>query len=178
MSNSDDDKAGYGRPPQKHQFKPGQSGCPDGGHAQRHANKLAREKAERDEQTALDKGLLDIVRKLARELVNVRTNAGLVKMPRLEATMRWALDRPFQPDATWRDRATALKVYKDAELLDPQPDKARPMVLVVNPILGAEEWEKATEGELLPKNPLHGIPGAEHLLDAPPRRTTRIPGED
>lgn len=37
-------------------------------------------------------------------------------------------------------------------------------VLVVYPIMKVDEWAKATEGELLPRDPLHGIPGAEGLL--------------
>lgn len=47
-----------------------------------------------------------------------------------------------------------------------------PGVLVVYPILPEAEWERQTEGELLPKDPLAGIPGAEGLLleDKTPRR--------
>lgn len=55
---------------------------------------------------------------------------------------------------------------------------ARTGVLVVYPIKSAAEWERDTAGERLPRDPLHGIEGAEGLLleDKSPRR--RLPGAD
>jgi hypothetical protein len=44
--------------------------------------------------------------------------------------------------------------------------------------MAAKEWEEATEGKLLPENPLHGIPGAEDMLDAPPIRRGTPPEDD
>lgn len=167
MSNNRNYKVGYGKPPRAHQFKPGESGCRSGGHDQRRANIEARKKAERAKETEDRKQLVDIVGKVARERVRVRTKAGEQEMHRVEAIVRKALDRPFQEGATDRDLALVLRILERAKLLEPAPEKGRAMVLVVNQTMEAEAWAKATEGELLPKDPLHGIPGAEGLLDTP-----------
>lgn len=56
--------------------------------------------------------------------------------------------------------------------------KARPSVLVVYPIMKVDDWAKATEGELLPKDPLHGIPGAQGLLTDARKPRGSIPDID
>ena len=99
-------------------------------------------------------------------------------MTRLEATVRRALDNVFQADSTDRQMQGALRIYKDAKLLDPAPAKDRPMVLVVNAIPTIDEWAKMTEGELLPKNPLEGIPGIEGALDGSKKRPRTTPDDD
>lgn len=179
MSDEPDDNVGYGKPPKKSQFKKGVSGCPDGGHAQRRAKKAAKAKAVKQEIEQTDKQIADIVRKLAREKLQVRTSAGLQEMTRLEATVRRALDGVFQQDSNDRQMRGALALYKHAKMLDPEPvQKDRTMVLVVNRIQSPEEWAKSTEGELLPKNPLEGIPGAENALNGPTRRPRRTGCDD
>jgi hypothetical protein len=65
-----------------------------------------------------------------------------------------------------------------AGLFDQSPPEQVGGVLAVYAPMAAKEWEEATEGKLLPENPLHGIPGAEGLLDAPPIRRGTPPEDD
>lgn len=54
----------------------------------------------------------------------------------------------------------------------------RPGVLLVYPIRTEVDWERATEGKLLPIDPLHGIPGAEGLLlEDQTSRRGRVPDD-
>lgn len=163
MKNDDDEEVGYGRPPKTSQFKPGQSGCPDGGHAQRRAKKLARKKKEEEKEKARDEALVDLVQRLAREEIPVKTANGRSKLSRMEVIVRRALDTAMGPDADPRQIAQALDLLRKAKLLEPRQEKKKSQVLVVYPIMKEDAWAKATEGELLPKNPLEGIPGAEKL---------------
>jgi hypothetical protein len=160
---SDDGEVGFGKPPKKHQFKKGQSGCPSGGHARRRANKAERTRKEKEDVKDQDKAIRDIIRKVAREQHIIVFQGERVSMSALEITVRNVVLRGMKPDAGDRHVSQLLKLFQHAKLLDPAPEGGRPMVLVVSGIKTAEQWEKDTEGELLPRNPLHGIPGAEGL---------------
>lgn len=177
QSDDDDNSAGYGRPPKKHQFKKGQSGCADGGWTKRRANKLAREEKEAKARTDALKGMQDIIKKVALEKRLVRTQAGAAKMPKLEIIVRNVIDGAMRPDASDRDKNRALKLLHHAKLLEPAANQVRGGVLVVYPIRTEEDWERATAGKRLPEDPLHGIPGAEGYLTNATSRG-RIPDED
>lgn len=168
-------EVGYGKPPKKTQFKKGQSGCPDGGHEQRRAKKRAALLEENEQKKRDELELRDIIRKLANEKHRVRTADGVEEMAALEIMLRGIVNRAIKSDASTRDQQQALKLFHHAKLLDPPPAKGRPMVLVVNRIKSKEQWAKDTEGERLSRNPLEGIPGAEHLLDGPKKRSTETP---
>jgi hypothetical protein len=172
---SDDDEVGFGKPPKKHQFKTGQSGCPDGGHERRRANKAKRAQKEKEDAKEEDKAIRDIIRKVARERHMIVFQGERVNMSALEITVRNVVLRGMKPDASDRHVSQSLKLFQHAHLLDPVAEGARPMVLVVNQIKSMEEWAKDTEGELLPRNPLHGIPGFENWEGRPTGRRATIP---
>jgi hypothetical protein len=162
-SASDDDsyRVGRGKPPKEHQFKKGQSGCPGGGHQQRRAKKAkAKEK---------EKSPGEFVVQWFTEKKKVRVNGRTTELSRLEMAFAQLEEEAFVK----REPAARKLIFDVAQRngwLKAPPAKSRGFVLVVNPILTAEEWAKQTEGERLPKDPLHGIPGAEGLLDPAPRR--------
>jgi hypothetical protein len=172
-----DDEVGYGKPPKKHQFKKNQSGCPNGGHEQRRANELARAEKEKEAAKKQDEAIKDLIRKLAREEKRIVVDGERVNMSVLEITLRNVFLRAIKPDANERHVAQALKLYQHAKLLDPASNGPRPMVLVVNRIKTAEEWAKDTEGELLPRDPLHGVPGTEGWNETQRGRRGLIPDE-
>lgn len=158
---SSGDEIGYGKPPKKSQFKKGQSGCPDGGHKQRRAKKIARAEKEKEATKQLDERIKDVIRKVGREEFNIVIDGERVSMSAVEIIVCNVFRRAMKSDASERQVALALKLAQHGKLLDPSPSGPRPMVLVVNQIKTPEQWAKDTEGELLPRNPLHGIPGVE-----------------
>lgn len=179
-SNDDDDNepVGFGRPPRKHQFKKGQSGCPDGGHAQRMANKRKRLEKEKAKNAREEQSITNLIGRVAREPIKVRTSDGRVMtMAKAEAAVRKLLDRALSKDASDRAVKQALDLLKYGKILEPTR-KERPMVLVVNQIKSQEKWAKETEGELLPRDPLHGIPGAEGLLNRPGKARGTTPDDE
>ncbi|MFZ2029686.1 MAG: DUF5681 domain-containing protein [Vitreimonas sp.] len=169
----DDVKVGYGKPPRSGQFKKGQSGCPSGGHEQRRARKATKAQKVASRERARLRELTNIVKTIALEERKVQTANGAVKMPILEILVRKVALRALEKDASEKDVRRALAMFDKANLLKPVIDTGRTGVLVVRPIMKQDEWLKATEGELLPRDPLHGIPGAEGLLleqGQPPRK--------
>lgn len=120
---------------------------------------------------------MDIVRRVGGENIPVKKGGKHMTMPRVEATIRKVLEKALQPDAGPRDIANAMALYRGAKFLESAPSKARSGVLVVYPTMEQEAWAAATEGELLPKDPLHGIPGAEGLMLTKKKRGA-IPDED
>lgn len=170
----DDDEVGYGKPPKKHQFKKGQSGCPDGGAAIKRAKKA---KAARKEQTTSPQQM--VTDWFTKQKKRVKINGKARRLTRLElALMHLEEDMFVKRDPNARKLFFAV-AERNGWLKAPPPRSGKTGVLVVYPIMGQEEWEKATEGELLPKDPLHGIPGAEGLLDNPsPPRRPAPPDED
>ena len=171
---SDDDKIGYGKPPKKHQFKKGQSGCPDGGAAIKRAKKA---KAARKEQATSPQQMM--VDWFAKHRKRVKLNGRTKRMTRFEIFLM-----QLEEDALVKRDLDARKLLADIANRNgwfkaPPPKTGRTGVLVVYPIPTVEQWEKETEGERLPKDPLHGIPGAEGLLDnPPPPRRLAAPDED
>lgn len=150
---------GYGKPPKKHQFKPGQSGCPDGGAA------IKREKKkDKDKDASLQQQVTDWLMRKRRVTINGKRQwLSLIELVQLR----------LEEDALVRRDPAALKRILDIArehgcFEPPKPKTGKTGVLAVRPIRTQEEWIKATEGELLPRDPLHGIPGAEGLLDQPP----------
>jgi hypothetical protein len=169
----DDGEVGYRKPPRSGQFKKGQSGCPSGGHAQRRANKGARARKAAAAERSRNRALQDIIRTVAREEQVVNTTAGPVNMPNVEIIVRKVFQQAMAKDASDKRFRQALALLDKAGLLKPLPEKGNTGVLVVYPIMKQDDWLKATEGERLPRDPLHGIPGAEGLLleqGQPPRK--------
>lgn len=175
MSNDDNYRIGYGRPPKHRQWKKGQSGCPTGGHEQRKKN--VQKRAE-DEMERRERSIKDIIKRIATENVIARTKDGEKEMTRLEAVVRTVFDAPHRPNARANAAKDVLALCKSSGLLDPTP-KDRPMVLVVPAMMEKDQWAKATEGELLPTNPLEGIPGAEEIMNRQyPARKKLLDEED
>lgn len=166
---------GYKKPPKETQFKKGQSGCPDGGHRQRRASRHAAQRREEEAKKKADKSIKNLIRNVATEVHQVRAAGGVIEMSTAEIIVRSVFARAMKPDASERQQQQALKLLNHVKLLDAPPDGPRPMVLVVNKIQSQEEWMQSTEGELLPRNPLHGIPGAESVLSLPKKRPTDTP---
>ncbi|MCR6643838.1 MAG: hypothetical protein NVV62_04590 [Terricaulis sp.] len=118
------------------------------------------------------------MRKIALEEHDVQTSNGPARMSKAEFLVRSIIDRGMRKDATERQMDRALKLLRETGLYDPAPEPGKTGVLVVYPIMEADEWEKATAGELLPKDPLHGIPGAEGLLAEPSAHGRPMPPEE
>lgn len=161
---SDDYEVGYRKPPRKHQFKKGRSGCPDGGWATRRERKRAREANEIDELRQRERDVQNILRRAVLQEHEVQTPDGPQRMTRLHILVERILTKAIQKDATDKDRRHAMALIDKLGFLDKLDLQRNQGVLVVYPILPQDEWIKQTEGELLPKDPLHGIPGAEGLL--------------
>lgn len=166
-----DYKVGYKRPPLETRFKKGVSGCPDGG-----AEIKKKKKAER-ERRAAQRTVGDVLRDICNEQVPVTINGKRTKMAKLEIMVRKVVDQAATGDRpAFKDVRDLLA--RTGQLKPPaERGDQRSGVLVVTPVRSREDWERATEGHRLPKDPLHGIPGAEGLLsDAPPPR--RAPPDD
>lgn len=174
----DDGSVGYGRPPRSGQFKKGKSGCPNGGHEQRRAKRMAAErKAARKERHKLSK-VRNIIKEVALEQRVVQTANGRMKLATAEILVRKIVERAMSKDASDKDIRRAFTLFKDQGLFERERDKGQTGVLVVYPIMKEDEWARATEGELLPKDPLHGIPGAEGLLLENGQAPRRGPPDD
>lgn len=154
------------RPPKEHQFKKGEkSPCPDGGWSKKREKKAKAKKAEKSPQ--------EMVTEWFTSKRKVKINGKVQELTRLELALAQLEDDAFLK----RDHQARKLLFDIAQRngwLKAPPAKTRPMVLVVNGIKTAEEWAKSTEGELLPRDPLHGIPGAEGMLEQqdPPRGFT------
>jgi hypothetical protein len=166
-----DDEVGYGKPPKQHQFKKGQSGCPDGGAAIKRAKKhKAKLKGEKSPQQLVIEHFTKTKR--------VRINGKRQTLTMLQVAMM-----QLEDDVFVKRCPVARKLYfgiaeRNGWFKAPPPKSGRSGVLVVNQIRPIDEWIKATEGELLPRNPLHGIPGAEDLLDDTPQERRQFLEED
>lgn len=171
MSNDRDDDVGYGKPPKKSQFKKGQSGCADGGHEQRRKNKAKQKRQAEESAKDRAKEIENVARRVMMRERPVMTSTGQQLMTNFEIAFQKFAERCNRDDATTQDYALYFKLAGRLKLLEPPPtDAGKTMVLVVNQIQSVDEWTKSTEGELLPKNPLEGIPGMENALDAPAKR--------
>lgn len=111
-ANQTEDRAyeiGYGRPPKKTQFQPGQSGNPKG-----------RRKGQR--------GLKTIIRECSTERIVMRTAQGDKQVPKIEAMIHKLMEKAFAGDFRSMDRV--LQLYADSvpdqpdanEMTDRQPD--------------------------------------------------------
>lgn len=170
---SNDEKCGYKKPPKASQFKKGRSGCPSGGHKQRAANKAAKLRKEKEATETALKDLRGVIGRVGVEMHVVNSERGRIKLTATEIIVRRMIARAMKNDATDREMLQAMKILKDAGLLKNVDEAPRPAVLVVQRIMGVDEWIKATEGELLTRNPLEGIPGTEGMLTADGRLRTR-----
>lgn len=179
MNNDRDDDVGYGKPPKKSQFKKGQSGCPNGGHEQRRKNKAKLKKQANESEKKRVKEIENTARKVMMRERSVMTSTGPKQMSNFEIAFQKFAERCNRDDATTRDYALYFKLADKLKLIqEPPPEGAKTMVLVVNQIQSIDDWAKSTEGELLPKNPLHGIPGIEDALETPVKRGRRSFGDD
>jgi hypothetical protein len=166
---SEDESIGYGRPPRKHQFKKGQSGCPDGGRKQKQAKKAKAKKEELEPSKMVQEWFL--------KKRKVRINGKICERTLLELALA-----QLEEDALVHKDPVARKLFFDTAhrngWLKAPAARRKNFVLVVNAIQTAEQWAKDTEGELLPRDPLHGIPGAEGLSTKTPGRRGLIPDQD
>jgi hypothetical protein len=170
----DDDPVGYGKPPKHTRFKKGQSGCPDGGWPKRRAGQAEqRAKAKAEEES-----IGAIVQAWFAKRRPARVNGKEVEANRIELLLA-----VLEEDALVKRDRQAQKLLLDLArktglLAPPPPPKQGGGVLVVYAPLRAEEWERQTEGELLTKDPLEGIPGhdPQAMKALPPRR--RGPPDD
>lgn len=154
----EDYEVGYGRPPKHTRFKKGKSGCPDGGHDKRRANKQQRQQKEKHEQESIGQKIIDHFTAMHR----VKINGVDQDLTMLEVALKQLAE-----DALVKRDPAARKLLleigqKNGWFKAPPPGKAESGVLVVYAPQTMEQWTKATEGELLPKNPLEGIPGCEN----------------
>jgi hypothetical protein len=179
--NDDDDDGGggYCKPPKKHQFKKGQSGCPSGGHRKRRLNKLERKEKEAEKLKERQKALEDIVQQVASEDQVVRTKRGPVKMANKEIVVRKIFQRAMREDADDKDLRRCIALLDKVGMLKPTVQApAGSGVLVIYSPMQLAEWEAATEGQLLSIDPLEGIPGTEGIFDQPYARERRPPDDD
>jgi hypothetical protein len=163
---SSDDAVGYGKPPKKHQFKKGQSGCPDGGREQKKAKK---ERAKKEE---LDPGAMVVKWFTKKKKVKINGKAQELSIIEL-ALMQLEEDVLLHRDPA--ARKLLFDVAQKNGWFKPPPRRQKASVLVVSQIKSPEQWAKDTEGELLPRNPLHGIPGFENWEQRPKGRRATIP---
>jgi hypothetical protein len=151
MSDFDDDNddVGYGRPPKRTRFKKGQSGCPDGGWKTKRA-KTDQEKEE--EKPNPSQQIFDWYTKKRR----VRVGGVTTEMTAIELMLHQLEEEAFvkkDPEA----RKLLLGMLKPMGLLKAPPQRQPGTgVLVVYPMAEQTDWIARTEGELLPKDPLHG----------------------
>jgi hypothetical protein len=172
-------KVGYKLPPEEHRFKKGcASPCPDGGRAKKQAKKLAAEEKKARAQKKCEEDLAGMVRSIAAEEFDVMIAGASKRMSLHEIVVRRIATRAMKPDAEDKHVRQYLSLADKAGILDKAPPDTGGGLLVVYAPMAAKEWEEATEGKLLPENPLHGIPGAEGLLDAPPMRRGTPPEDD
>jgi hypothetical protein len=182
-ADSNDDKpkykVGFKMPPEEHRFKKGcASPCPDGGRAKKQAKKRAAEEKKAREQKQQEESLADLFKQIVAEGFDVAIDGRHKRMSAHEVVMRRVVTRAMKPDADDKHVRQYLSLAAKAGLFDQSPPEQDGGVLVVYAPMAAKEWEEATEGKLLPENPLHGIPGAEGLLDAPPIRRGTPPEDD
>lgn len=153
-------------------FKPGQSGCPDGGHRQRRANKKAREEAEAAaEAERQTQTLADIVRAKLSERRAVSVDGVSTKMSNRDILATRIIENAVKGDA--RDLERLIK-YIDRHGLEKAKPKGTGVLVVYEPMKNGEQWEKDSEGDHhLTKDPLEGLPG----YDSSKPLTTKNRGE-
>lgn len=164
---------GYKQPPKHSRFKPGQSGCPDGGQATKRKKKLEAEQKRMREQNQQEESLAEIIARVARETVAVNVNGTRVGMPAAEVFVRKIMRDALREDADERSVRQCQNMLSKAGMFEIPSTAQDGGLLVVYAPMAQQEWIEATEGKLLPEDPLHGIPGAEGMLGTPPvRRST------
>lgn len=159
----DDDRVGYGRPPKHTQFKKGQSGNPSGGWRARRENKKNKRREQKE-------NISQILEDYFCEPVKVTINGRTETLPRIELALR-----RLGEEAIAKGDLKALQRFFDlAEKLDllkvAQTPEHRPGVLVVPGMLSLKDWTEQTEGQKLPKDPLHGTPFEGRKLIAARKR--------
>lgn len=161
---------GYKQPPKHSRFKPGQSGCPDGGRETKRRKKLAAEEMKAREQKKDKEDLAKMFRRITAEEYPVMIDGASKRMSANEIIVRRVITRAMKPDADDKHLRQYLRLADKAGVLDSSPPDTGGGLLVVYAPMQEQEWIDATEGKLLPEDPLHGIPGAEGMLDAQPVR--------
>ena len=165
-----DYEVGYKQPPKHSRFKPGQSGCPDGGRETKRRKKLEAEQKRLREQKQKVESLAELVARVARETVAVSINGARVDIPAAEVLVRKIIRDALKEDADDRSVRQCQNMLSKAGMFEaPSTDQGGGLLVVYAP-MAQQEWIEATEGKLLPEDPLHGIPGAKGMLDAPPVR--------
>ncbi|MBK6705498.1 MAG: hypothetical protein IPG56_18205 [Caulobacteraceae bacterium] len=134
----DDEAVGYAKPPKKHQFKKGQSGCPSGGHKKRRLNKLERKEKEAEKLKERQKALEDIVQQVATEDQVVRTKRGPVKMANKEIVVRKIFQRAMRDDADDKDLRRCMALLDKVGM--PKPTEKAPagggVLVIIRPCIG------------------------------------------
>ncbi len=151
---------GYGHPPEKSRFKPGQSG-----------NSNGRPKG------AKNKPPIDPVMAALERMIRVQTSDGKTKRMSVIA----AIANRVVKDALNGDPKAQKLVLdyssKAKSRPEPEPPQRVGVVVVRQPAATSEEWKARAASMSLPANPLEGLPGIDpSLLDRPLKR--RLPPED
>ncbi|MCC6788771.1 MAG: hypothetical protein IT547_13120 [Hyphomonadaceae bacterium] len=165
-----DYEVGYKQPPKHSRFKPGQSGCPDGGRETKRKKKLEAEQRRMREEKQKEESLVDIIARVARETIPVSVNGVRVDMPTTEVFVRKIIREALKDDADERRVRQCQALLSKAGMFEGQSTEQGGGLLVVYAPMAQQEWIEATEGKLLPEDPLHGIPGVEGMLGTPPVR--------
>lgn len=153
-------KVGYCRPPLDTRWSKGTSGCPDGGHTQRRANKAAREKAEKLERK--NKKIIDEVQELFEGPVKI-TIDGVEKEVSQLTSLVYRDQAAAASDPKIRERQ--IRLAERLGLLKRSAAKEQVGVVVVSPPMTKEEWLKKAQAARLPLNPLEGLPGIDKDID-------------
>lgn len=166
----DDDLVGYGKPPKRTQFRKGQSGCPDGGHEKRRARRRA--KVERQQKQQQD--IMSLFARWLSEEKKITVNGKRKKMTRVDLFFA-----QLEEDALVKKdpavRAILLNLLHKNGYMKPAPAKQKGGgVLVVRQPMLLDDWVRKTEGEILTKDPLEGIPGLNRKNLAPNNREARV----
>ena len=182
MTKSANDKkpdydVGYKQPPKHSRFKPGQSGCPDGGRETKRRKKLEAQQKQMREEKQKAESVAEVVARVVRETIPVSVNGVRVDMPTVEVFVRKIIREALKDDADERRVRQCQALLSKAGMFEIPSSEQGGGLLVVYAPMAQQEWIEATEGKLLPEDPLHGIPGAEGTLQATPVRRG-APDED
>lgn len=122
--NDDDDPVGYGRPPKKHQFKPGQSGNPAG-----------RRRGAR--------GVKSQLREQLNELVEISQNGRTRKVPVKTVVLKSLIAKAAKGD--WRAADRVLQYMIQVEGLEDEREQSRRLSAADEQILSRLLSEEATD---------------------------------
>lgn len=155
MRDEDEDKVGYGKPPKATRFKRGQaSPCPDGGWNTKRRKQAALRAEEELAEAEVEKSLADRIVAWASKKRQVQLNGVIEQRSGLELAFMQLQEQAMKGDP--KAQRLYFSLMKEMGLLKPGETHKGGGVLVVYPVMEQDQWIKCTEGERLPKDPLHG----------------------